>query len=73
VIAECGGPIYAADLPFRLVESAINARSDDGVCPVQQPWVIAEGALRALGFVGDFAAVRTLTENRLRLADKVQV
>jgi len=25
--------VDADDLPFRLVEPAINARSDDGVCP----------------------------------------
>jgi AcrR family transcriptional regulator len=73
VIAECGGPVDADDLPFRLVESAIDARSDDGVCPAHQPWIIADGALRTLGFAGDFAAVRTLTEKRLRLADKVHV
>ena len=50
VIAECDGPVDADELPFRLVESVINRRSDDGVCPPEQPWVIADGALRTLGF-----------------------
>ena len=58
VIAECGGPADADDLPFRLVESVINRRSDDTDCPDEQPWVIADGALRTLGFNGDFAALR---------------
>ncbi len=73
VIAECGGPVDADDLPFRLVESVINRRSDDGDCPAEAPWVIADGALRTLNFAGDFAAVRTLTKVRLGFADKVQV
>ena len=58
VIAECDGPADADDLPFRLVESVINRRSDDSDCPDEQPWVIADGALRTLGFNGDFAALR---------------
>jgi AcrR family transcriptional regulator len=57
-IAERGGPPEAADLPFRLVESEINRRSDDHTCPPEQPWVIAEGALRMLGAAGDFVALR---------------
>jgi hypothetical protein len=36
----------------------INRRSDDTDCPDEQPWVIADGALRMLGFDGDFAALR---------------
>ena len=58
VIAECDGPADADDLPFRLVESVINRRSDDTECPQDQPWIIAEGALRTLGFDGDFGALR---------------
>jgi AcrR family transcriptional regulator len=58
VIAECDGPADADDLPFRLVESVINRRSDDTDCPDEQPRVIADGALRTLGFNGDFAALR---------------
>ena len=68
VIAECGGPADADELPFRLVESVINHRSDDGVCPPEQPWMIADGALRTLGFDGDFAALRRGTADRLGIA-----
>lgn len=67
VIAECGGPADADDLPFRLVESAINRRSDDGACPAEQPWISADGALRTLGYDGDFAALRAAAETRLAL------
>jgi len=67
VIAECDGPADAEDLPFRLVESVINRRSDDGVCPPDQPWLIGDGALRAVGFDGDFAALRRSTTARLAL------
>ncbi|ANW65529.1 TetR family transcriptional regulator [Mycobacterium sp. djl-10] len=65
VIGECGGPTDAADLPFRLVESVINRRSDDQQCPPEQPWVIAEGALRVLGWAGDADALRQGTTDRL--------
>jgi AcrR family transcriptional regulator len=67
VIAQFGGPADADDLPFRLVESVINRRSDDSGCPPEQPWVIADGALRTLGFDGDFVAVHKLTTQRLNL------
>lgn len=58
VIAECAGSPAAADLPFRLVESAINTRSDDHSCPPDQAWVVAEAALRILGFDGDVGPLR---------------
>ena len=67
VIAECDGPTDADDLPFRLVESVINRRSDDTGCPPEQPWIIADGALRTLGFDGDFAVLRKQTAERLGL------
>jgi AcrR family transcriptional regulator len=67
VIAECDGPTDADDLPFRLVESVINLRSDDNECPRDHPWVIADGALRTLGWDGDFAQMRKLTADRLGL------
>ena len=67
VIVECDGPVDADELPFRLVESVINRRSDDGGAPAEQPWVIADGAMRTLGFDGDFAALRVATVNRLAL------
>ena len=34
-------------------------------CPPEQPWIIADGALRTLGFDGDFAALRQATADRL--------
>jgi hypothetical protein len=67
VIAESGGPADADELPFRLVESVINRRSDDGDAPAEQPWIIADGALRTLGFDGDLAALRQATAQRLAL------
>ena len=68
VIAECDGPADADDLPFRLVESVINRRSDDTSCPPEQPWVIADGALRTLGWGGDFDRIRQGTADRLQIA-----
>ncbi len=65
VIAECGGNPDAADLPFRLVESVINRRSDDGVCDRDQRWVVADGALRTLGWRGDFADLRRISTDWL--------
>ncbi|AQA04799.1 TetR family transcriptional regulator [Mycobacterium sp. MS1601] len=65
VIRECDGPVDADDLPFRLVESVINRRSDDNECPPDQPWVIADGALRALGWSGDFTVLRQGTADQL--------
>jgi AcrR family transcriptional regulator len=67
VIAECDGPPDADDLPFRLVETVVNRRSDDGDCPSELPWIIADGALRTLGFDGDFVALRLTTGERLHL------
>ena len=65
VIAECAGPPDADDLPFRLVESVINSRSDDTCLVPEQPWVIGMGALRAIGFTGDFASLEQATATRL--------
>lgn len=67
VIDECDGPAEADDLPFRLVESTANRRSDDSLCPDDHPWVIADGALRTLGFDGDFGYVHRYTRDRLHL------
>jgi len=52
-------------LPFRLVESVINRRSDDGACEPDQRWVIADGALRTLGWRGDVADLRRGSADRL--------
>ncbi len=49
VIAECDGIVDADDLPFRLVESVINRRSDNEECTPEAPVVIADAALRILG------------------------
>lgn len=67
VIAECDGPAEAEDLPFRLVESVINRRSDDNVCPPEQPWIIGAGALRMVGYRGNFDPLRADTADRLGL------
>jgi AcrR family transcriptional regulator len=64
VIAECAGFPDAADLPFRLVESVINRRSDDGSRRPDQHWVIADGALRTLGWHGDFTSLRLASADR---------
>jgi AcrR family transcriptional regulator len=49
-------------LPFRLVETVINMRSDDGVSPEHAPRLIPEAALRVLGWAGDVADVRVAAE-----------
>lgn len=67
VIAEHGGPTDAEDLPFRLVESVINRRSDDAGCPVDYPWTVAEAALRVLGCASGFARLRKQTSQRVGL------
>lgn len=67
VIAEHDGPGEADDLPFRLVESVINRRSDDGACPSAHPGTVAEAALRALGCGSGFARMSKATTQRLRL------
>ncbi|CAN5508477.1 transcriptional regulator AmtR [soil metagenome] len=65
VITECDGPADADDLPFRLAESVINRRSDDHACSPDQSWVVADGALRCLGWTGDFDRLRQGTADRL--------
>lgn len=44
-------------IPFRLVETVINIRSDQGAVPDIARRAIAEAALRVLGWTGDLAAV----------------
>lgn len=65
VIADHDGPASADDVPFRLVETVINRRSDDGSCPPDYPWTIAEAALRVLGCGSGFARMRKTTDQRL--------
>lgn len=64
VITDHGGPTDADDLPFRLVEAVVNRRSDDGACPPDYPWTIAEAALRVLGCSSGFARMREGTAER---------
>ncbi|TSD99725.1 TetR/AcrR family transcriptional regulator [Skermania sp. ID1734] len=58
VVAACDGVADAITLPFRLVETVVNIRSDDGMAPSDAERTIAEAALRVLGWSGDFADVR---------------
>ena len=67
VIADHDGAVDADDLPFRLVEAVINRRSDDGCCPPDYPWTIAEAALRIVGCARGFARMHTVTAKRLGL------
>ncbi|AQT79656.1 TetR family transcriptional regulator [Mycolicibacterium litorale] len=68
VVAEAAGAPEAEDLPFRLVESVINRRSDDQICPPETPWVIADAALRILGWRGDVAELRRVAGELLETA-----
>ncbi|WP_099021896.1 TetR/AcrR family transcriptional regulator [Mycolicibacterium palauense] len=68
VTAECDGPPHADDLPFRLVESVVNRRADDGFCLPEACWSVGDAALRLLGYQGDFQALRRGTADRLQLA-----
>jgi AcrR family transcriptional regulator len=60
-----------ADLPFRLVESAINIRADRGTDAVADlPDVLAEAALRVLGFTAPAEPVRDVARTLVaRVAD----
>jgi hypothetical protein len=49
------------------VESVVNSRSDDVESAPAQPWAIGEGALRILGFDGDFGPLEDGTAARLGL------
>jgi AcrR family transcriptional regulator len=57
VIAECDGIVEAVSLPFRLVETVINTRSDDGRPPRDADRVIPAAALRLLGWSGNIRTV----------------
>lgn len=65
VVAECDGHPDADDLPFRLVETVINSRSDDNTCEPGLPMVIADAALRILGWQGDAEELRRGSANRV--------
>jgi AcrR family transcriptional regulator len=58
VVADCDGIAEAVTLPFRLVESVINARSDDGNPPHDAATIIPAASLRMLGWFDDIDRVR---------------
>lgn len=65
VVAECHGIAEAVALPFRLVETVINARSDAGHPPAEADRVIPAAALRLLGWSGDIEQVDQAAANLL--------
>jgi AcrR family transcriptional regulator len=65
VVAECDGITEAVALPFRLVETVINARSDDGYPPPGADRVIPAAALRLLGWSGDIERMHAAAANLL--------
>ena len=68
VIAEdaCIADDGAQYLPFRLVETVINMRSDDGTAPADAATLIAHAALRVIGWRGDVRTVRSQAHSLLR-------
>lgn len=65
LVAECGGIMDAVSLPFRLVETVINIRSDEGRSPDYAERTIPDAALRVLGWSGDSDTVRHVAEEHL--------
>ncbi|MEV6767618.1 TetR/AcrR family transcriptional regulator [Nocardia sp. NPDC051030] len=61
VIADAGdGAVPGAELlPFRLVESVISVRSDEGAAPEYAEKLIPDAILRLLGWQGELARTRT--------------
>ncbi|MGW5384860.1 TetR/AcrR family transcriptional regulator [Nocardia sp. NPDC003963] len=66
VVTGTGGVGEARTLPFRLVETVINIRSDTGGVPEAARQAIAEAALRVLGVGDDLAGVRAAAANLAR-------
>ncbi|GGL06556.1 TetR/AcrR family transcriptional regulator [Nocardia jinanensis] len=62
VVAGAGEAIEARTLPFRLVETVINIRSDAGGVPEETRRAIAEAVLRVLGVGDDLAGIREAAE-----------
>ncbi len=56
----------ARTLPFRLVESVINMRSDEGAAPAYAEHLIPEAVLSMLGRPDDPAEIRAAAEDLLR-------
>ncbi|WP_328391995.1 TetR/AcrR family transcriptional regulator [Nocardia sp. NBC_00416] len=68
MVAEGGavGVPEAETLPFRLVETVINIRSDAGGVPGSVQGAIAEAVVRILGWEGDLGGVRDAAEVLVR-------
>ncbi|MFI5780515.1 TetR/AcrR family transcriptional regulator [Nocardia sp. NPDC051570] len=64
-VAAGSAPPQAWVLPFRLVESVINMRSDDGVAPASAPRLIPDAVLYLLGRHDDPAEIRAAAEDLL--------
>ncbi|WP_051133048.1 TetR/AcrR family transcriptional regulator [Nocardia paucivorans] len=62
VAAGDTGVPNACALPFRLVETVINIRSDRGMVPDDTRRTIAEAVLHVLGWRGDLVEVRAAAE-----------
>ncbi|MET7773626.1 helix-turn-helix domain-containing protein [Nocardia sp. NPDC005366] len=72
VIAEAADDAVpgAEVLPFRLVETVINMRSDEGAAPAYAERTIPDATLRMLGWAGDLREVRAAAG---RLLDRLAV
>ncbi|MFI6868227.1 TetR/AcrR family transcriptional regulator [Nocardia sp. NPDC050406] len=69
VVAETGGVAAGSELlPFRLVESVINMRSDENATPGYAERLIPDAVLQLLGWQGDMDAVRA---EAARLVERV--
>ncbi|WP_067703534.1 TetR/AcrR family transcriptional regulator [Nocardia jejuensis] len=68
VIAEVGGSAVPGSelLPFRMVESVINIRSDEGAGPEYAEQLIPDAILRLLGRQGELAQIRTAALESVR-------
>jgi hypothetical protein len=56
-------------LPFRMVETVINIRSDEGTAPDYAETAIPDAALRVLGVTDDPAGLRAAAQRLLRRLD----
>lgn len=70
VIEESGGSSIegAEGLPFRLVETVISIRSDEGSAPASAQRAIPDAIMRMLGWSGDVAQLRAAASELLRRA-----
>ncbi|ATL72371.1 TetR/AcrR family transcriptional regulator [Nocardia terpenica] len=69
LVIAAGPRTEARILPFRLVESVINVRSDEGIAPAYACRVIPDAILPMIGWVGDVDEVRASADALLdRLA-----